>query len=109
MSAAFNVALNVPRLRCEEIRGVLQQLGAFQGHEVRNWHPSPPLAPPTTCVRSKQAPPPMQLDAAVEELPGEMPIKRLLLLLDLARQGVEEGERAVPLARWTGVIQDLMS
>ena len=34
MAAAFNVALNVPRLRREEIRGVLQHLGAFQGPEV---------------------------------------------------------------------------
>lgn len=45
--------------------------------------------------------------AAQELEDGAMPIKRLLLLLDLARQGLEEGERAVPIGRWTQVIQDL--
>lgn len=49
-----------------------------------------------------------QLDAAVAELPDpEVPIKRLLLLLDLARQGQADEERAVPLERWSAVLRDL--
>lgn len=42
------------------------------------------------------------------ELPDpEVPIKRLLLLLDLARQGQAEEERGVPLPRWSAVLRDL--
>ena len=36
----------------------------------------------------------------------ETPIKRLLLLLDLARQGVPEGSH-IPLERWSQVLRDL--
>ena len=43
----------------------------------------------------------------MEEVVDGTPIKRLLLLLDLARQGQPEEESAVPIARWTKVIQDL--
>ena len=49
----------------------------------------------------------MQLDAAVGCLvEAEVPIKRLLLTVDLARQGVEEGQ-FIPLQRWTQVLADL--
>ena len=49
-----------------------------------------------------------QLDVATTELlEPEVPVKRLLLLVELARQGLEAGQRAVPLARWTQIIQDL--
>lgn len=42
------------------------------------------------------------------ELPEpEVPIKRLLLLLDLARQGQPEEEPAASLTRWTQVLRDL--
>ncbi len=52
--------------------------------------------------------PVLQLDIAVAELPDlEVPIKRLLLLLDLARQGQAEDERATSLARWSQVLRDL--
>jgi hypothetical protein len=49
----------------------------------------------------------LQLEVAVQELKDGTPIKKLLLLLDLARQGQGEEETAVPLAKWTKVIQDL--
>ena len=75
----FNVVLGVPRLSRPEIRSVLQQVGAFA---------------------------PGELDTAVAELVDEVPMKRLLLLLDLARQGQEAGEQ-VPVTRWSAVIQDL--
>ena len=49
-----------------------------------------------------------QLGAAVAELVDpEVPIKRLLLLLDLARQGQPEEERAASLTRWAQVLRDL--
>ncbi|KAL4857940.1 Vesicle-fusing ATPase [Chlorella vulgaris] len=81
LASAFNVALHVPRLTQPEQRSVLQQLGAFAGPD---------------------------LDIAVAELPDlEVPIKRLLLLLDLARQGQAEDERATSLARWSQVLRDL--
>lgn len=51
---------------------------------------------------------PLQLDIAVAELPDlEVPLKRLLLLLDLARQGQPEEERVVSLTRWSQVLRDL--
>lgn len=37
----------------------------------------------------------------------EVPIKRLLLLLDLARQGQAEEERAASLTRWAQILRDL--
>ena len=49
---------------------------------------------------------PQDLDAAVAELGGEVPIKRLLLLLDLARQG-QGGDERVPLTRWAAVLSEL--
>ncbi|EFN58861.1 hypothetical protein CHLNCDRAFT_29882 [Chlorella variabilis] len=81
LAAAFNVALHVPRLSQPEQKSVLQQLGAFSGTD---------------------------LDIAVAELPDlEVPLKRLLLLLDLARQGQPEEERVVSLTRWSQVLRDL--
>ncbi len=50
----------------------------------------------------------LQLDAAVAELvEDQVPIKRLLLLLDLARQGQGEEQRAASLTRWANVLRDL--
>ena len=133
MAQTFNVVLHVPRLNREEVKSVLGQVGAFAGSDVSvfgawvlqrgaiggsplreagssmqgpsrlcrcgAWHP-------LTAVRAPSPRP--QLEVAAQELEdGAMPIKRLLLLLDLARQGLEEGERAVPISRWTQVIQDL--
>lgn len=50
----------------------------------------------------------LQLDAAVGELlEPEVPVKRLLLLLDLAKQGQTEEERSVPVTRWSQVLRDL--
>lgn len=69
LAAAFNVALHVPRLNAAEQKSVLQQLGAFSGPDV---------------------------DAAVAELlDPEVPMKRLLLLLDLARQGQADRKSVV--------------
>jgi hypothetical protein len=65
--------------------------------------------PPATA----EPPPPafvrcVQLEEAVGTLLDvDMPMKRLLLLFDLARQGLPEGQLAVPVGRWAKVIQDL--
>lgn len=49
----------------------------------------------------------VQLEAAASCLTeSEVPIKRLLLLVELARQGVPEGS-PIPLERWMQVLQDL--
>jgi vesicle-fusing ATPase len=49
----------------------------------------------------------LQLDAAVAcLLDPKVPIKRLLLLVELARQGIPEGQH-IPLQRWTQVLSDL--
>ena len=49
----------------------------------------------------------LQLDmAAASLLESEVPMKRLLLLVDMARQTVPEGY-AIPIARWTQVIRDI--
>lgn len=82
ITAAFNVVQHVPRLKEAEIRAVFLTLGCFERHEV---------------------------DAAVQSLLGQqMPIKRLLLLLELARQGVPDGA-FIPLQRWNQVLQDIAS
>jgi vesicle-fusing ATPase len=49
----------------------------------------------------------VQLEAAVACLAeAEVPMKRLLLLVDLARQGVPEGQY-IPVHRWSQVLTDL--
>ena len=80
VAQTFNVALHVGALDQDEVRSVLTQLGAFSGTE---------------------------LEAAVAELGNMVPIKRLLLLLDLARQDLPEEQAKVPLAKWTQVLSDL--
>ena len=124
LAAAFNVALHVPALTQPEQRSVLQQLGAFEGDDVSGGRGSGGrgvVLPATSRtvfasrwdtgltlhVRPLLV---LQLDAAVAELTDpRVPIKRLLLLLDLARQGQAEEERAASLARWAQVLRDLAS
>jgi vesicle-fusing ATPase len=80
VAQTFNVAMHVAGLGKEEIKTVLELLGAFKGPE---------------------------LDIAVAELPDGIPMKKLLLLLDLARQGLPDEEAVIPIQTWTRVIQDL--
>lgn len=50
----------------------------------------------------------LQLDVAVQEInDDQVPIKRVLLLLDLAKQGVSEEDATVPIGKWTRVLQEL--
>lgn len=67
-------------------------------------------APVTHCAPSSASHPASlcQLDAAVAELPdADVPIKRLLLLLDLARQGQPAEQPQTSLTRWAQVLRDL--
>ena len=80
VAQTFNVVMHVASLDKKEMKAVLSQLGAFSGGD---------------------------LEVAVSELRDGTPIKRLLLLLDLARQGQSEEETQVDVRTWTRVIQDL--
>ncbi|KAK9852554.1 hypothetical protein WJX84_006225 [Apatococcus fuscideae] len=82
VSSAFNFVLHVPRLREPEIKSVLAAMKTFQPHEMEM--------------------------AVASLLDSEVPIKRILLLVDMARQSVPEGY-AIPIARWTQVIRDIDS
>ena len=62
--SAFNVSLHCPLLTSTDASDVLRQLGAFQAHEV---------------------------DPAVALLDEETPIKRLFMLLEMARHGAWRG------------------
>ncbi|CAL8461921.1 g1452 [Coccomyxa elongata] len=80
IAATCNVCLHVPALREADVRAVLAALQAFA---------------------------PTDLDAAVASLAEqEVPMKRLLLLVDLARQGVPDGQH-ISLQRWIQVLTDL--
>ncbi|CAK0783695.1 hypothetical protein CVIRNUC_006894 [Coccomyxa viridis] len=79
-SSAFNVQLHVPALKEADVQAVLSSLSAFSSADVEA--------------------------AAAYLAEPETPIKRLLLLLDLARQGVPEGSH-IPLERWSQVLRDL--
>ncbi|KAK9813277.1 hypothetical protein WJX72_011798 [[Myrmecia] bisecta] len=78
--SAFNVVTHVPRLKPQEVATVLLALDAFNPQEV---------------------------DLAVASLlEKEIPIKRLLLLVEMARQDVPEGQR-IPLPAWSKLIGDM--
>lgn len=79
ISAAFNVELNVPALSEGDIHNVLRQIGAFEESDI---------------------------DGAVAMLEDTLPIKKLLMLLEMARQGVGE-ESKIPLHRFAECLSDL--
>ncbi|KAL0035187.1 hypothetical protein WJX79_005010 [Trebouxia sp. C0005] len=80
VSTTFNVVLNVPKLKEPEIMTVLKALRAFAPDEVN-----------------------MAVASLIE---SQMPIKRLLLLLDIARQDVPAGS-PTPLMNWNQTIRDV--
>ncbi|DBB18339.1 hypothetical protein WJX82_004385 [Trebouxia sp. C0006] len=80
VSTTFNVVLNVPKLKEPEIMTVLKALRAFAPDEVN-----------------------MAVASLIE---SQMPIKRLLLLLDIARQDVPAGI-PTPLMKWNQTIRDV--
>ncbi|KAL3153125.1 hypothetical protein ABBQ38_012143 [Trebouxia sp. C0009 RCD-2024] len=80
VTTTFNVVLHVPKLKEMEITAVLKAINAFAPNEVS-----------------------MAVASLIE---SEMPVKRLLLLLDMARQDVAAGA-PIPLAKWNQTIRDI--
>mmetsp|Transcript_5408 Transcript_5408/g.18799 ORF Transcript_5408/g.18799 Transcript_5408/m.18799 type:complete len:728 (-) Transcript_5408:177-2360(-) len=85
ISGAFNVVVNVPALGMEDTKRALQHLDAFE---------------------------PAELDTAISMLDEEVPIKRLLMLLEVARhsagggaEGAEGGR--IPLKSFLDCLQEL--
>ena len=83
LTSAFNVSLHCPLLTSNGREVVLHQLGAFQPHE---------------------------LDPAVAILDEETPIKKLFMLLEMARHGgggAASADGNIPLDRWITCMEDL--
>eukprot|EP00246_Nothoceros_aenigmaticus_P010109 TRINITY_DN26438_c0_g1_i1.p1 TRINITY_DN26438_c0_g1~~TRINITY_DN26438_c0_g1_i1.p1 ORF type:complete len:310 (+),score=74.74 TRINITY_DN26438_c0_g1_i1:108-932(+) len=88
LSGAFNVQLHVPELEPQDIMLVLQELGVFATHD---------------------------LEAAVEALGNEVPVKKLLMVVEMAAQGKEEeaadavysGKSKISLNRFYDCLRDL--
>jgi vesicle-fusing ATPase len=83
VTATFNVVLNVPVLAPDDTRRVLAAIDAFA---------------------------PAELDSAVALLDTEMPIKRLLMLLEMARQGAGGSAKSggrITFARFMECMNDL--
>lgn len=85
LSEVFNVSLHVPALRVDEIVRVVRHLDVFNIADI------PDAVEYLTSITSKQ-----------------VPIKKLLLWLELARQDVQPGEK-IPLDKWQTVLRDLSS
>jgi len=85
VTSTFNVQIHVPQLDRSEMKRVLVHQRAFASEA--------------------------ETDVAVQELPDHTSIKRLLLLLDLARQAQgcvgDEDFSSVTVATWTTVMRDL--
>lgn len=81
VASTFNVQIHVPQLTRSEMKAVLLHQRAFSQVDV---------------------------DIAVQEVPDGTSIKRLLLLLDLARQGLPAEQMEIPISNWTSVIQELL-
>jgi vesicle-fusing ATPase len=79
----FNVSLHVPALRVEEIVRVVRSLDVFNLQDI------PDAVEALTSTTSKL-----------------VPIKKLLLWLEMAKQGLEPGQK-IPLPVWRQVLADL--
>lgn len=90
MQAAFNVALQVPNLTAEDVIAVLELEEAFSDAEMEE-----------------------AAEATLDKLGAEVPIKKLLMLIEMARQtdapkkAGAKPTRRIPLARWKKVLDDL--
>lgn len=86
LSSAFNVQLHVPALRPEEVARVLRQQEAFELRDI-----------------------PEAVDTLATYCGKEVPIKKVLLWLEMARQELPDPTSKIPLAAWQTVLQDLSS
>ena len=82
--SVFNVTLHCPLLSPENVKQVLAQLDAFKTHEI---------------------------DSAVALLEPEPPIKKLFMLLEMARHGgvgdTQGADGNIPIERWIACMEDL--
>lgn len=121
VTSAFNVTLHVPQLKSDETKRVLLQTESFSPSEVTpagrramathltRWS-SPPCCSHHLHVYSCTIC--AQVDGAVSMLEPDMPIKRLLMLLEMAQhsgksQDVLSSNGRITLTRWVECIQDL--
>lgn len=81
VAPAFNVTLTVPRLREPEMRALLTSLDAFAPEETE-----------------------MAIASLME---AEVSVKRLLMLLEMARQAGGGGGGRIPIMTWNAVLRDL--
>ncbi|KAG2433336.1 hypothetical protein HXX76_008400 [Chlamydomonas incerta] len=83
INEVFNVSLHVPSLRVDEMVKVMRSLDVFSVMDI------PQAVDLLTSIHSKV-----------------VPMKKLLLWVEMARQDVPEGQK-IPLARWEQVLRDL--
>eukprot|EP00877_Chromochloris_zofingiensis_P012938 jgi/Chrzof1/7899/Cz02g40140.t1 len=86
LSAAFNVQLHVPALKAEEVVKVLRDQNCFELRDI-----------------------PEAVDALTTFCGKVVPMKKLLLWLEMARQDLPEPSAKIPLSKWQQVLQDLSS
>eukprot|EP00879_Flechtneria_rotunda_P013941 GHRR01014560.1.p1 GENE.GHRR01014560.1~~GHRR01014560.1.p1 ORF type:complete len:485 (+),score=178.54 GHRR01014560.1:1437-2891(+) len=86
LSAAFNVQLHVPALRADEVVRVLRAQNCFALSDI-----------------------PAAVEAMTTLCGSVVPMKKLLLWLEMARQELQEANSKIPLSAWQKVLQDLSS
>jgi vesicle-fusing ATPase len=79
----FNVSLHVPSLRVDEIVRVVRSLDLFELRDI-----------------------PEAVEALTSATSKLVPIKKLLLWLEMAKQDVAPGQK-IPITRWRQVLNDL--
>eukprot|EP00798_Chlamydomonas_sp_ICE-L_P014964 gene14964-21021_t len=79
----FNVSLNVPALQMDEIVRVVRHLNAFDLQDI-----------------------PPAVDCLASHAGKRVPLKKLLLWVEMAKQGLEPGA-FIPLDQWSQVLRDL--
>ena len=79
----FNVSLHVPALRVDEIVRVVRSLDVFELRDI-----------------------PEAVEALTSTTSKHVPIKKLMLWLEVAKQDVAPGQK-IPLDRWRQVLSDL--
>mmetsp|Transcript_11657 Transcript_11657/g.20672 ORF Transcript_11657/g.20672 Transcript_11657/m.20672 type:complete len:723 (-) Transcript_11657:92-2260(-) len=85
MSEVFNVSLHVPTLSTKEVVSVLRSLDVFELSDI-----------------------PEVVETLGAHYGKTVPIKKLLLWVEMAKQDVEKGQR-IPLLRWQETLRDLSS
>uniref|UniRef100_A0A7S0RIV4 Vesicle-fusing ATPase n=1 Tax=Chlamydomonas leiostraca TaxID=1034604 RepID=A0A7S0RIV4_9CHLO len=85
LSEVFNVSLHVPSLRVDEVVRVVRSLDVFNLADI-----------------------PDAVDALTTHCGKTVPIKKLMLWIELAKQDVEKGKK-IPLSRWQETLRDLSS